>query len=147
MSIHIAYIGVGSNIGDRRRECELAVYLLEQHPAIHILKKSTWIETKPVGNTEQPYFLNGVLKIETSLGPEALLHSLLSIEQKMGRTRKEKWGPRIIDLDILLYDHITYTTSDLSLPHPEMKHRDFIKRSLLEIEPGLKHLFYETSHC
>lgn len=132
-----AYIALGSNLGDRKKNLTTALFYLVQEPRIILEKLSSFIETKPYGVTDQPDFLNGCCRIWTDLSPRQLLTILQSIENKMGRVRTRRWGERIIDLDILLYDDITVNGPDLAIPHPDMKNRDFVLEPLKEIAPGL----------
>ncbi len=133
MKQQIAYIGIGSNLGDRLKNCKDAVSKLDNHPKIKVTKVSSWIETDPVGYTDQPKFINGAIEIKTSLSPVELLKTLKQIEKEIGREETFRWGPRTIDLDLLLYDSLTMKTIDLTLPHPHIKDRDFVKIPLLEI--------------
>ncbi|MBU6158208.1 MAG: 2-amino-4-hydroxy-6-hydroxymethyldihydropteridine diphosphokinase [Bacteroidetes bacterium] len=138
MRYHKAYIQTGSNLGNRFQQLETVLHSLVTIPAT-ILKASSIYETAPWGLTEQPPFLNQVLQIETLLEPSALMDALLSIEQQMGRIRGEKMGPRIIDLDILLYDDLVIQTASLQIPHPLMSTRRFVLEPLCEINPDLLH--------
>jgi 2-amino-4-hydroxy-6-hydroxymethyldihydropteridine diphosphokinase len=136
----IAFIAFGSNLGDRQNNIEEAKKLLEEQ-AIKILQSSKSIETDPVGGPPgQKKYLNGVIKVQTNLEPTQLLHTLLSIEDKLGRVRLEKDGPRTIDLDILLYDKQKIQTPELVIPHPRMFDRAFVLTPLSEIEPNWKSL-------
>lgn len=132
-----AYIALGSNLGDRKKNLTTALFHLVREPRIILEKLSSFIETKPYGVTDQPDFLNGCCRIWTDLSPRQLLTALQSIENKMGRVRTRRWGERIIDLDILLYDDITVNEPDLVIPHPDMKNRDFVLEPLKEIAPDL----------
>ncbi|MBN1870534.1 MAG: 2-amino-4-hydroxy-6-hydroxymethyldihydropteridine diphosphokinase [Candidatus Omnitrophica bacterium] len=133
----IVYLGIGSNLGDRQKNINDAITSLKKNH-IRILKCSTIIETEPVGSPSgQGKFLNGVLKIRTWLSPHELLYLLKRLERRLGRTKTAPNGPRIIDLDILLYDHLKLQTPQLTLPHPLMFQRDFVMRPLNEIEPQL----------
>ncbi|MFC1510506.1 2-amino-4-hydroxy-6-hydroxymethyldihydropteridine diphosphokinase [Candidatus Omnitrophota bacterium] len=132
----VAYIGVGSNLGNREEHINKALDLLDQEP-LQILKRSKLIETNPVGGPPQGKFLNGVIKIKTKLSPKDLLTLCHSIEEKCGRIRTIKHGPRPIDLDILLYDSIICNSKQLTIPHPRMLDRDFVMIPLCEIEPSL----------
>jgi len=135
-------IGLGSNLGDRQANIQRAIAMLKQQPTIHILEVSTLIETQPVGPVQdQPAFMNGVLALETTLKPLELLDTLLSVEQRLGRVRKERWGPRIIDLDILLYGDETIRDPRLVVPHPEIGNRPFIGKALDEL--GYKELSWK----
>ncbi|OGX38538.1 MAG: 2-amino-4-hydroxy-6-hydroxymethyldihydropteridine diphosphokinase [Omnitrophica WOR_2 bacterium RIFCSPHIGHO2_02_FULL_52_10] len=131
----IIFLGLGSNLGDRKKNIARAVDLLSAK-GISVLRCSTLIETDPVGGPPgQGRFLNGVLKAETDLSPEELLQCLKEIERQLGRTKTVRNGPRIIDLDILLYDNLTLNTPGLALPHPRMLERSFVMAPLSEIDP------------
>ncbi|MFZ7102831.1 MAG: 2-amino-4-hydroxy-6-hydroxymethyldihydropteridine diphosphokinase [Peptococcaceae bacterium] len=132
-----AYLGLGSNLGNKERNLRTAVSLLEQHPQIIILKKSSLYESEPVGFTEQDWFLNGVVKIGTSLGPYELLKYCQFIEETLKRKRPVRWGPRTIDVDILFYEGVGLADEKLTIPHPRMTERAFVMVPLAEIEPGL----------
>ena len=129
----IVYISIGSNLGDREKYCQRAIEKVGQLPTTKLLKISSLIETDPVGKTDQPQFINGVIKIETKLSPHELLENLQKIENDLGRVRDEKWGPRTIDLDILFYDDLKVKEKNLTLPHPEINNRPFIAKVLAEI--------------
>ncbi len=131
------FIGLGSNLGDRRHVIRAALDLLEKNPGIKINKISSLIETEPVDGPPQPFYLNGVLEIFTDLKPADLLHYLQSVEKKLGRKRGVKNGPRTIDLDILLYGEETIETDELKIPHPRMWQRDFVIEPLKEIAPAI----------
>ncbi len=133
MKQEIAYIGIGSNLGDRLKNCKDAVSKIDNHPKIKVTKISSWIETDPVGYADQPKFINGAIEIKTSLSPVELLKALKQIEKEIGRKETFRWGPRIIDLDLLLYDSLTLKSEELTLPHPGMNERDFVKIPLQEI--------------
>lgn len=135
------FIGLGSNLGDREKNIKEAIRLLESNPKIKIEKISSLIETEPQGCPPQPNYLNGIIKIKTSLYPEELLYFLQEIENKLGRKRLIKNGPRTIDLDILLYGEEELNKDNLKVPHPRMFKRDFVLKPLLEIEPGMEKLF------
>ena len=130
-----AYIGLGSNLGDRVSYIMSAVALLQEKGAL-VLKQSTVIETDPVGGPAQNKFLNAVVKIDTNLSPLELLSLCQSIERELGRVRSVVNGPRTIDLDILLYDRLTVNTPQLKIPHPRLFERAFVLDPLKEIEPG-----------
>ncbi|HBG61884.1 MAG: 2-amino-4-hydroxy-6-hydroxymethyldihydropteridine diphosphokinase [Omnitrophica WOR_2 bacterium GWF2_38_59] len=130
------YLGLGSNLGDRRANIDKSLSLLVKN-GINILKHSTIIETKPVGGPEQNKFLNSVIKAETELSPFELLEVINNIEKNLGRVRTIVNGPRTIDIDILLYNKIKVNASNLSIPHPQMLKRDFVLTPLKEIEPKL----------
>ena len=130
------YLGLGSNLGDRRANIDKSLSLLVEN-GINILKHSTIIETEPVGGPEQNKFLNSVIKAETELSPFELLEVINNIEKNLGRVRTIVNGPRTIDIDILLYNKIKVNASNLSIPHPQMLKRHFVLTPLKEIEPEL----------
>jgi 2-amino-4-hydroxy-6-hydroxymethyldihydropteridine diphosphokinase len=133
-----AYVGLGSNLGDREGTIGRAVELLGEDPAIEVLAVSSLRETDPVGYLAQPRFLNGACAIGTSLPPRQLLERLLAVEKSLGRTREgPHWGPRTIDLDLLLYGDETVNEPDLVVPHPELAHRAFVLEPLVELDPEL----------
>lgn len=131
------YLGLGSNMGDRQKELEFALDSLRNHPTITLAKVAPVIETDPVGYLEQDRFLNTVAEIETELDPYALLDALQQIEQEAGRVRTVRWGPRTLDIDILLYDDLVLDDPDLTIPHPRMQEREFVLSPLAEIAPNL----------
>jgi 2-amino-4-hydroxy-6-hydroxymethyldihydropteridine diphosphokinase len=133
-----AYIGIGSNLGNREENCERAVRLLIEH-GITVTKRSSLIETEPWGVREQPKFINMAVEIGTDLDPEGLLRILKKIELEIGRLPTSHWGPRIIDLDILLYDDLIVETPDLTIPHPGISEREFVLKPLAEIAPDKIH--------
>ena len=143
-SIHTAYVALGSNLGDKEANLRKALELLQER-GVEIVKTSTFISTEPYGVTDQPQFLNGVCEVRTSLVPLALLHTLLEIEQEMGRVRLRHWGERNIDLDLLLYEDVVLDTEELKLPHPDMQNRDFVLLPLAEIAPELVHPILQKS--
>ena len=141
---HTAYIALGSNLGDKEANLRRALELLIER-GVEIVKTSTFISTEPYGVTDQPQFLNGVCEVRTSMVPLALLHTLLEIEQEMGRVRLRHWGERNIDLDLLLYEDVVMDTPELKLPHPDMQNRDFVLLPLAEIAPELVHPILQKS--
>jgi 2-amino-4-hydroxy-6-hydroxymethyldihydropteridine diphosphokinase len=128
-----AYIALGSNIGDRLYYLREAVKMLDRHEQISVAAASSIYETEPVGYVNQDKFLNMVIKIYTTLSPFALLDVTQNIEQKLGRKREIRWGPRTLDLDILLYNHENIETEQLIIPHPRMTERAFVMIPLLEL--------------
>ena len=135
-----AYIAYGSNLGDSRAIIADAIDKISDNPAIRLTKKSSTIITKPYGNiTDQPDFHNGCIEIETYLSPEALLDYLHSIENAAGRTREIHWGPRTLDLDIILYGDMIINTESLTVPHIDMQNRIFVLKPLCEIAPYAYH--------
>ena len=141
----IAYIGLGSNQGDRAGYIQSAVAALQEKGA-SVIKKSTIIETDPVGGPPQNIFLNAVIKVSTELSPLELFSLCQSIEKELGRVRDVVNGPRTIDLDILLYDRLVIDTPQLQIPHPRMFERAFVLEPLREIEPGLLEEFFDARH-
>lgn len=133
-----AYIGIGSNLGDREDNCERAIKLLEAGD-IKVEKRSSMIETEPWGAEDQPKFINMAVEIETDLEPVELLSLLKKIECEIGRRPAERWGPRIIDLDILLYDDLIIKMPKLEIPHPHIAEREFVLKPLSEIAPDKIH--------
>jgi 2-amino-4-hydroxy-6-hydroxymethyldihydropteridine diphosphokinase len=133
----LAYIGLGSNLGDRLFYLREAVRLLAQDPDIRGVNPSRVYETAPVGGPPQGKFLNAVCALETTLSPLLLLHRLQTIERLLGRVRREYWGPRTGDLDLLLYGRVRMKTPRLILPHPRLLTRSFVLVPLAEIAPDL----------
>ena len=129
-----AFIGLGTNMGDKQLQLETALEKIKDR-GIHLLQTSTRIETEPWGGVEQDTFLNQVAEVETWMTPEDLLETLLAIEQEMGRVREIKWGPRVIDLDLLYMDDTICYSPSLILPHPYVAERAFVLESLNEIAP------------
>ncbi len=128
------FIGLGSNLGNRDRNISDAIALLRAVPGVQVKRVSQTLETKPVGPVQdQPDFMNAVAAIETSLAPIELLDQILLIETKLGRQREERWGPRLIDLDILLYGNETIDHPRLTVPHPEIHNRSFVREALQEL--------------
>jgi 2-amino-4-hydroxy-6-hydroxymethyldihydropteridine diphosphokinase len=132
----LAYIGLGSNVGDRRATLEAAL------ARIGARRASPLAETEPWGRRDQPPFLNAVAEIETDLAPHALLDRLLEIEREFGRVRDERWGPRTLDLDLLLYGDLRIRTESLTVPHPRLAERRFVLEGLAclcpdRVVPGL----------
>lgn len=134
-SIHEAYISIGSNIGDKEGNLNEAIKRLKENKEIAVEKVSSFIVTKPWGLKDQEDFLNGALKIKTLLTPYELMDELLNIEKEMKRERIVKWGPRIIDLDIIFYDDLVTSDEHIVLPHPRMEEREFVLKPLSEIAP------------
>ncbi|OGS23950.1 MAG: 2-amino-4-hydroxy-6-hydroxymethyldihydropteridine diphosphokinase [Elusimicrobia bacterium RIFOXYB2_FULL_48_7] len=128
-----AYIGVGTNLGNKRKNILNALELLNSNEKIVINRCSSIYRTKPWGFKKQPGFFNAVWEIETGLSPHKLLSALKHIEKKMGRRKTFRWGPRIIDMDILTYANKKLRTKTLVIPHPEMNKRDFVLKPLKEI--------------
>lgn len=130
-------IGLGSNLGERECQLEQALQRLEQAGDLRIVSVSNLYETKPVGDTDQPEFLNMAARLETFLTPLDLLKRCLAVENEMGRLRTRRWGPRIIDIDLLEYDARRVRLAELILPHPEIVNRGFVLIPLNDIVPEL----------
>ena len=128
----LAYVGLGSNLGDREATIRAAIAALPGVVAVSGLR-----ETDPVGVVEQPAFLNGAVALETELSPRELLDSLLAVERELGRERPERWGPRTIDLDLLLYGRERVDEPGLTVPHPSLHERRFALEPLAELDPEL----------
>lgn len=136
---HTVYLGIGSNLGDKEKNLKEAIVLLEQDRYCRVTKISNFIVTAPVGEVEQDDFLNGALEIKTLYNPEELLELIGKIETELKRVRVVHWGPRTIDLDILLYDNQIYHSEDLIIPHKEMHKRAFVLEPMTEIAPFKMH--------
>lgn len=138
-NIVTAYIGLGSNMGDRKENLDAAVTMLRAADGVEVSVLSAYIVTAPVGYTRQPDFLNAAAEIKTTLSPHELLALCLNIEKELKRERILRWGPRTIDLDVLLYGNFVVNDSDLILPHPRMHEREFVMGPLNEIAPHAYH--------
>ena len=136
---HTTYIGIGSNLGVPEKNCADAIEKLATHPDLSLKARSPFYKTYPVGPIEQEWFVNAALKVQTRLNPHDLLGILLNTEKEMGRVRKEKWGPRLIDLDLLFYDNLILNSQGLILPHPEIPNRRFVLAPLCDIAEDLLH--------
>ena len=132
------YLSLGANLGDRERTLQQAVSLLEA-PDLHLLRVSSVYETEPIDRLRQPWFLNLVLEGETGLFPKLLLARVQKIEQRLGRRRAARHGPRTIDIDILLYGQAVISTPELVIPHPRLAERRFVLEPLAELAPELRH--------
>ncbi len=135
--MNVAFLGFGSNLGDRHAQLAAALRNLSNDPAVRIVQGSSVYETKPVGKTDQPDFLNMVVQLTTSLSPLALLAACLDVEARLGRERRERWGPRTVDLDVLIYGTEKLNDERLILPHPRMHERSFVMVPLAEIAPDI----------
>lgn len=134
-----AYVGLGSNLGDREGTIRRALELLAAHPGIRVLAVSGLRETDPVGFLEQPRFLNGAVALDTDLDPRELLEALLAVERRLGRKRGRgpRFGPRTIDLDLLVYGEEQVDEPGLRVPHPRLHERRFALEPLAELDPDL----------
>jgi 2-amino-4-hydroxy-6-hydroxymethyldihydropteridine diphosphokinase len=136
-----AYLAIGSNLGDRMAAIRDAVVALDDHPAVAVEAISSIIETDPVGPGMQGRYLNGVLKVRTILDPRELLQQCLAIERTLGRDRaaEQRWGPRTLDIDLLLFGSMVLKDENLTVPHPRMHERTFVLEPLAELAPELVH--------
>jgi 2-amino-4-hydroxy-6-hydroxymethyldihydropteridine diphosphokinase len=133
-----AYVGLGSNLGDRAAHLLLGLSALSRLPKTHLLRLSPVYETDPVGPPQPPY-LNMVAELETELSPKGLLAEMLRVEKALGRERRERWGPRTLDLDLLLYGDLVLEEAGLSVPHPRLHERAFVLVPLLDLLPEGRH--------
>ena len=136
---HIAYLSIGSNMGDKKHNLEVAIEKIAEGKDTIVQEISTFIVTEPWGYTDQEEFLNGAVKLKTLLTPRELMQKLLNIESDMKRKRIVRWGPRIIDLDIIMYDDLVSDDEMVILPHPRMEEREFVLKPLCEINPNIVH--------
>ena len=134
----LAYVGLGANLGRREETLQRAVRLLRETDSVDVLAVSTLRETEPVGVVDQPAFLNGAVEVRTALSARELLEVLLEIERSLGRVRGERWGPRLIDLDLLVYGHDVVDEPGLHVPHPRVHERRFALEPLAELDPELE---------
>jgi len=139
MSRYEVYLGLGSNVGPREKFLASGVAAIKNLPDSRIVWVSPVYETEPYGKKDQPSFLNAAMQLETSLSPDDLFVRLKDIERKAGRVGGERWGPRELDLDILIYDGLVFDKDNLRVPHPDMEHRTFVLIPLRDIAPDLVH--------
>jgi 2-amino-4-hydroxy-6-hydroxymethyldihydropteridine diphosphokinase len=135
----IAYIGLGSNIGDKSDNIKRALERLDQFDGLKVVKASSYYETEPVGYEDQDWFVNAVAQIDTVLSPKQLLIVFKKVEKLIGRKDRIRWGPREIDLDLLFYDQMIIDIPNLIVPHPRLHERAFVLVPLAEIAPDLVH--------
>ena len=136
---HQVYIALGANMGDREKYLQMGVDAMKDREDIRLKKVSSWRRTAPYGGVEQEDFLNGVMEIQTLLPPSELLDYLHEIEQRAERKREIRWGPRTLDMDILLYDNLVVESEELIIPHVDMQNRDFVLGPMSEIAPWVRH--------
>ena len=136
---HVAYIGLGANLGQREETLRLALKELDGREGVAVARVSSFAETEPVGGPPQGPFINAAAELRTTLGPRELLQVLLETEDRFGRQRRVHWGPRTLDLDLLLYDAGVVDEPDLKVPHPLMHARRFVLEPLCEIAPEALH--------
>ncbi len=137
---HTVFIGLGSNLGDREQNLKNALSHLAAHPQTALVRSSAFKETAPWGVTKQPNFINAAALIRTSLPPHDLLDTLKRMELILGRTPSDlRWGPRTIDLDILLYGDLVFSSETLTIPHPRLTERSFVMEQLVELDATVVH--------
>jgi len=141
----IAYIGIGSNLGDKVKNCQTAVRYLGATPGIEVAEISSLYCTEPVGYEDQDWFINCVVEVNTSLTPREIFLRCKEIERTMGRTHLVKWGPRVIDLDLLFYNDLVMKESDLEIPHPRLHERGFVLLPLTEVRPDWVHPVFQKT--
>ena len=134
----LAYVGLGANLGRREETLQRAVRLLQETDSVDVLAISTLRETEPVGVFDQPAFLNGAVELRTSRSARELLEVVLEIERSLGRVRGERWGPRVIDLDLLVFGDEVVDEPGLHVPHPRLHERRFALEPLVELDPELE---------
>ena len=137
MDTHTAYLGIGTNLGDKKANLRAAVMLLDSDESVKVVAASSLYSTKPVGVEDQPDFINAVIAVKTTLQPADLLKLCNNIELQLGRVRTIRWGPRVIDIDILLYNDAIIRDNDLIIPHSHMMERVFVLIPLAEIAPDV----------
>ena len=133
------FVGLGSNLGEREPMIRLALEALSRLPGTRLVKASSLYDTEPVGEVDQPNFLNAVAQLDTELTARQLLWNLLLVEKRLGRVRTQRWGPRTIDLDLLLHGSLVLDEPELTVPHPELTARSFVLVPLVELDPLLVH--------
>jgi 2-amino-4-hydroxy-6-hydroxymethyldihydropteridine diphosphokinase len=133
------FVGLGSNLGERESMIRQALENLSRLPGTRLVKASSLYDTEPVGEVDQPNFLNAVAQLESELGARQILWNLHLIEKRLGRVRTQRWGPRTIDLDLLLVGGEVIEEPGLRVPHPELTHRSFVLVPLVELDPLLVH--------
>ncbi len=135
----IAYVGLGANLGEPQQQLRLALARLQASEEVEVRRVSAFYRNPPLGPQDQPWYINAVAEVRTRLAPEDLFRVLRLIERALGRVRGEHWGPRVIDLDLLLYDGEIMAAPELVVPHPEMHRRAFVLVPLAEIAPDAWH--------
>ncbi|MBR1470942.1 MAG: 2-amino-4-hydroxy-6-hydroxymethyldihydropteridine diphosphokinase [Lachnospiraceae bacterium] len=136
---HVAYVAYGANEGDCEQQIEDGIAMLDRDPFCMVARMTKPLKSTPYGGVEQSDFYNGVIELQTVYEPVELLHCLQGIEKAQGRERKEHWGPRTLDLDILLYDDLVYDSRELTIPHPDMMNRDFVMLPLSQLASHVRH--------
>jgi 2-amino-4-hydroxy-6-hydroxymethyldihydropteridine diphosphokinase len=136
---HSVFLGLGSNQGEKIKNCEQAIEEILKLEEGFLLSRSSWYYSEPWGRDDQDWFINGVIQIRTELCPDELLMKFKEIEKRLGRKNREKWGPRVIDIDILFYDDLFLESPEMDIPHPRILERNFVLIPLAEIAPQFVH--------
>jgi 2-amino-4-hydroxy-6-hydroxymethyldihydropteridine pyrophosphokinase len=136
---HSVFLGLGSNQGEKIKNCEQAIEEILKLEGGFLLSRSSWYYSEPWGREDQNRFVNGVIQIMTEFCPDELLAKFKEIEKRLGRTDREKWGPRVIDIDILFYDDLSFESPEMEIPHPRIVERNFVLTPLAEIAPQFVH--------
>lgn len=144
-SWHKVYLSIGSNMGDKKAYLEFGKQRLEESPYCQVKKVSDYIQTEPYGVTDQDWFLNGALELDTLLTPEELLDLIHRIEEEAERKRERRWGPRTLDLDIIFYDDLVLDSEELVIPHMDMRNRSFVLEPLAQIAPRKRHPIFNKT--
>lgn len=141
--MHKVFLGLGANVGDKKKNLEKAIELLSEK--IINIQSSKFYETEPWGYKEQDNFFNAAIRGKTPLLPIELLKFVKDVETRVGRIERFKWGPREIDIDILFYDDLIYKDSDLQIPHPHLHERDFVLKPLMDLDPNFIHPIFKKT--
>ena len=136
---HSVFIGLGSNQGEKIKNCEQAIKEILTLEENCLISRSSWYWSEPWGKENQDWFINGVIQVSTGLSPDEFLTKLKEIEKRLGRAQREKWGPRVIDIDILFYDNLSCESPEMEIPHPRMWERNFVLIPFAEIAPQFVH--------
>lgn len=144
-NIKTCFLAIGSNIGDLETNLNNAIEEIKNISKSRFVKASSFLRNAAYGVTDQPEFLNGIVEIQTSLEPKSLLKEIKDMEKNLGRKETYRWGPRLIDIDIILYDDIVYSDGELNIPHKDMENRDFVLIPLAEIAPEVVHPVFNKS--
>ena len=143
---HTAFLSIGSNIGDKKTNCAKGIHQLCSTDAIRLISQAPFYQTQPVDFEHQDWFINTAIKIETTLSPDVILIKCKEIEQQVGRQRSiVRFGPRILDMDIILFDQVILKDSKLQIPHPRMHKRRFVLQPICDIEPTVLHPVYQKT--
>ncbi len=142
---HTAYVAIGSNMGNREEYVNHALKAMKENPKLQVVKTSDILRTSPYGGAATGEFLNGAVELKTLYTPEELLNYLQLLEQEAGRERKVRWGNRTLDLDIIFYDSLIMSTEKLTIPHQDMRNRDFVLKPLVQLNPYLMHPIFQVT--